>query len=605
PLATAQLGITLRGLRKVEQLLRERFGPKFEAMSTAEVNSCWVEVVTAPKLCRLLEMVELVDPKDVAPPAYFLSHAWSNKAAGLFDFVFEYLANASDNTTVWLDILCINQHEEALAHSQGVHRNAFSYFSSVVQACSAGTIVVLDSKTCSPATRCWCLFEWAHTLATHGPDGLHMQLGPADRAKVFGSINVEQAECFKPEDKVMILSEIKQHHTSSERFDASLKLQLLLEPLSYRVDMRRLLQRADEMGTQWRFEAVSEWLVSEHRLLCISAGAGEGKSTISAALCSSKELSGCITAHHFIKYNDARRLEVVRVVKSLAFQLALRLPVVRGHLLQLDVARVSQLSDMEETFKLLLLQPLQLLWEQQQQQLAAAPDLPMEQVVLLLDALDEADPVTTKANNSPKVCGNQTLQLLTAHLRLLPSNVRLIVTTRPDAAAGQVLPCLDRTFPASVTHLQPSSLRGTAGDVGSSSSNSSSPVEGGIMVWYTAAAAATEPDKPLPYTQFKQAPQLQDVYDLYSAVFRSAAHKWSGSSTEQADRVVDLLAVIMADKEPLSYSFLQQLGLAYVVPLLPGHAHQLFFMDEHRLFMFHKSLGTYRVGGGGRVISTC
>ncbi|PNH00576.1 hypothetical protein TSOC_013598, partial [Tetrabaena socialis] len=574
PLATARLGITLRGLRKVEQLLRERFGPEFEGMSTTEVNKRWVEEVTAPKLCRLMEMAELVDPSDVARPAYFLSHAWANKAARLFKFVFEHLANASDSTAVWLDILCVNQHEETLAHRHDV--NAFS---GVVQACSAGTIVILDSEACSPATRCWCLFEWAHTLAAHGLDGLHMHLSAEDRAKVFGSINVEEAECFKEEDKAMILSEIKQHHTSYELFDASLKLQLLLEPLSYSVDLRRLLQRADEMGTQWRFKGVGEWLDSDSRLLCISAGAGEGKSTISAALCSSTELSGCVTAHHFIKYNDARRLEVVRVVKSFAFQLAKRLPAVREHLLQLDVARVSQLSDMDEAFKLLLLQPLQL-WEQRK------TDVLRERVVLLLDALDEADPISPKVapnlpQTCPKVCGNRTLQLLTTHLRLLPGSVRFLVTTRPDAAAGQVLPCLDRTFPGSVTRLQPSALRGTGGGVGSGSS----PVEGGVMVYHTAAAAG----KSSPYTQLKRAPQLQDVYDLYGAVFRSAAHERVGNSSQLAGRVADLLAVTMAAKEPLSQAFLQQLGFADALRLLPGHP-QLFFVDEHRLFMFHKSL---------------
>ena len=28
----------------------------------------------------------------------------------------------------------------------------------------------------SPGSRAWCLLEWACTLATHGPDGLHFPL---------------------------------------------------------------------------------------------------------------------------------------------------------------------------------------------------------------------------------------------------------------------------------------------------------------------------------------------------------------------------------------------------------------------------------------------
>ncbi len=42
----------------------------------------------------------------------------------------------------------------------------------------------------------------AHTLALHGPDGLHLHLRPEDRAAVFASIDVERAECFRPDDKV-------------------------------------------------------------------------------------------------------------------------------------------------------------------------------------------------------------------------------------------------------------------------------------------------------------------------------------------------------------------------------------------------------------------
>ena len=104
-------------------------------------------------------------------------------------------------------------------------------------------------------------------------------------------------------------------------------MQLLLEPLSYRVDLRRLLQRAE--GTQWDFSPVSSWLeqgLGGSRALCIASGAGEGKSTVSAAMCdpAAGAFRDAISAHHFLKHSDQRRLQPVRVVKSLAFQLAVR-----------------------------------------------------------------------------------------------------------------------------------------------------------------------------------------------------------------------------------------------------------------------------------------
>jgi hypothetical protein len=53
-----------------------------------------------------------------------------------------------------------------------------------------------------------------------------------------------------------------------------------------------------------------------------------GKSTVSALLCGAgpagAALASCVSAHHFVKYSDARRLDPVRIVKSLAFQLAVQ-----------------------------------------------------------------------------------------------------------------------------------------------------------------------------------------------------------------------------------------------------------------------------------------
>ena len=96
----------------------------------------------------------------------------------------------------------------------------------------------------------------------------------------------------------------------------------------------------------------------------------------------------------------------------------------------------------------------------------------MSQVVILLDALDEADPPdellqqpqaassseggsSSGKQTCPVACGNSILLLITAHLKNLPSHVRFIFTTRPDAAAGQVMPCLERAFLCSVVRMSP------------------------------------------------------------------------------------------------------------------------------------------------------
>ncbi|PNH02253.1 Vegetative incompatibility protein HET-E-1, partial [Tetrabaena socialis] len=525
-----------------------------------------------------------------------------NKASRLFEYVLSYLSNASNTVTVWLDILCVNQHEGTAAHQQDVHPHSFS---SVVAACSAGTLVVMDAEVVSPATRAWCIFEWAHTLLLHGSDGLHLHIKPEDRAAVLSSIDVAEAKCFKPEDKVMILSEVCLHHKSPEVFNTKLKLQLLLEPLSYRVDVQRLAERAAAMGTQWAFDEVDAWLATSSRVLCITAGAGEGKSTISAALCShqqqqtqqnpaaatvlSDNAATAVSACHFLKYSDERRLEPIRIIKSLAFQLAERIPGMGEQLLHLNAEAVARMTEVEQAFTELLLWPLKVLEQQTQQR----------PVVLLIDALDEADPpglqlALTEGGKptGPTPCGNQALRLTVDHLHRLPPIVRFISTTRPDAAASQVLPCLERTFHNSIVrHLTPSELRSVKSG-GSSSSHS----HGGVMVYHTVLAAC-EGGASMP--QVLQDPQLKDVYALYSRVFEAAAHAQYDSGSHQKAQLVRcgcwlvrLLAVLMAAKEPLSQSVLQQLGLGGAIPLLPGYP-RLFFVDDHHLYLVHKSLGDW------------
>ena len=243
-----------------------------------------------------------------------------NKAGCLIKSVLDFLQNASDDTTVWLDCFSVNQHDGTEAKKQDITAEAFG---DTVKACSQGTIVVMEGA-CRPATRAWCIFEWARTLDAHGMDGLHMHLGPEDLTSVFKSINVAKAECFDPKDKEMILAQVNKLYGSPENFNSKLKLQLMLQPLRYKMDLGRLMERAN--GTEWQLGAIKAWLHSPSagRVLCVEAGAGEGKSTVSAMLATGDSFPDAIIAYHFVKYFDQRRLDPVQVIKSLAFQLSER-----------------------------------------------------------------------------------------------------------------------------------------------------------------------------------------------------------------------------------------------------------------------------------------
>ena len=73
-------------------------------------------------------------------------------------------------------------------------------------------------------------------------------------------------------------------------------------------------------------------------------------------------------------------------------------------------------------------------------------------VVILLDALDEADPPEQQrlgfdSSKGVEAVGNKTLRILVAFLApQLPKTVRFILTTRPDAVLGDIQTILDRTF---------------------------------------------------------------------------------------------------------------------------------------------------------------
>ncbi len=244
-------GITLRGLRRLRKLLEDlctseaspfrqatvllgRECPAvscFEELNTTQLVHLWVKKQEVTGECRLADVPHLIDPADIGPPTYFISHAWKSTPAKLFDTIEGFLVHASDDTCVWLDFVAINQHEEFAQSSEDVMA-----FEACLKQCRGGTIVVVDQQRCNPATRGWCLFEWDHTLLHHGPDGLHMRgLETKDLDLIVDSIDVERTECVRAEDREMILGNIIRHHHSFAAFDVRLKLQLMLDPLSYKV----------------------------------------------------------------------------------------------------------------------------------------------------------------------------------------------------------------------------------------------------------------------------------------------------------------------------------------------------------------------------------
>eukprot|EP00798_Chlamydomonas_sp_ICE-L_P021887 gene21887-28925_t len=344
--STLTRGVSLKGLCKLRLMIEADLigtGRTFskvnslQELTTTDFVYGWVKDCLVTGELRLADIARFISPEDTEEPMYFISHAWKSTLGKLLDTVERALENAWEDTCVWIDCLAVNQHANSPENQADV-----AAFEEVIMACSGGTIVVVDMGNCNPSTRAWCLYEWDHTALHHGSDGLHMQgLSLEDRARIIGSIDVDTAECFMSADKEMILSKVRGHHGSTQQFNNLLRLLLLLNPLSYRVDRQQLSQRSKD--TLWSLQIVQQWVEagsSGTRALCILAEAGIGKSTISDQICeamlniprasgSYNAGAGCSTegnssasqasspsprtlaAAHFLKYSDNRRLNSV------------------------------------------------------------------------------------------------------------------------------------------------------------------------------------------------------------------------------------------------------------------------------------------------------
>jgi hypothetical protein len=95
------MGISLRGLRDLKtrltklcvskespfreekELIKGRVCPaahSFEDLTTTQLVHLWVKEQSVTGSSRLAEVADLIDPADIGPPAYFISHACRNAA---------------------------------------------------------------------------------------------------------------------------------------------------------------------------------------------------------------------------------------------------------------------------------------------------------------------------------------------------------------------------------------------------------------------------------------------------------------------------------------------------------------------------------------------
>lgn len=415
------------------------------------------------------------------------------------------------------------------------------------------------------------------TMLTHG-------FRPADVAGALGLIDVSKAGCFDAAARQLIVREIERQHGSLDAFTIFLKLRLLLMPLTYERDVEALLARSRD---SFRFPLLRAGLSELHPapgVLCVAAGSGEGKSTLSAALTRFAAAEGgapFLAAWHFCKAEDARRQDSAEVSRSLACQLARRFPQFAAALLALPAARVRAVQRADEAVELLVAAPLR-----------ALPPEQRKGVVILFDALDEAQP--HGGGGGGGTLQNEVLRIVAA---VQQAGAAVVCTTRPEP---NILAALRGRLPPGAFLLRsPADYLITAEAAATTTSGQSKPLpeklraalaaHAGNKVFCVVAQALFEAhgDK----DGFCAPSSLPDAYE---ATFELG---WPPKDSANEKAVRRLLEVLLAAREPPSVAALELLGVRQALPLLPGFG-TLFQLHSFHCFFLHKCVGHRECASG-------
>ena len=537
----------------------------FERLYTTDVVESFVRAIARLKHCSFAEAE--IRASSIGSPDYFASHAWERLFVELAEGLIGDLEGAAlDDTFVWLDIFAINQDDTGGSFSAMEELDGGRTLARVIEL-SRATKVVLDKQDVYALTRLWCLYEIGATpshklhLVTRGFD-------ERDIAQHLQNIDAETALCFSADDRTMIHAEIvvRFGFGSMKRFTEELRLRFLLRPLSYAADITALRHRSSEEVFQ--FDALRDHIQAaagpqSGRLACVVGDAGEGKSTLSAALLG--PFGGdLVHAAHFCKRTDAARQDPLAIIQSLAYQLSARFEEIRACILSIEPAKAQEAQvDASVALEALLLEPLR--------KLAASE----RSAVVLIDALDEADGKAI----------NHVVGLLRNIRKANTGALSLIVTMRP--VPEEHLAVLNYEWGAAQTRcFAPADLRCA-----------------------TAARAEQVPRATDP--RWAAALQLHDKSKIYRVLTLELLRRSGGDTVAVAtpapppdvdaayrcffdghegdEQVQLLLGTVMSAFEPLSSAHLDELGLLSTCERLPGWG-LLFEERDHLLQTIHLSL---------------
>lgn len=200
------------------------------------------------------------------------------------------------------------------------------------------------------------------------------------------------------------------------------RLNEYLKPIKSHARIKQLLEKGF-FGRAWLFDAIEKWRTASRevspdkggtsgsRLFWITGDPGVGKSAFAAQLTHTR--SDAVIAAQFVEWDKPDHRSARRVVRSLAFQLATRLPDYRKLLLTLPEIAELDRKDPAELFDYLLANPLR-----------SVIGGGRNRYLIVIDALDEAG----EAGRNPLV------EMLARHAPRLPAWLGFVVTSRPESA---------------------------------------------------------------------------------------------------------------------------------------------------------------------------
>ena len=201
---------------------------------------------------------------------------------------------------------------------------------------------------------------------------------------------------------------------TSQRFAGEIEvLKNALSPVFLDAFTTRLLEKGF-VGRDWLEEDVENWLrVESSRAFILTGEPGIGKSAFAVRLAHFNKAK--VLAAVFLRYDQAHSSDPRRVILTLAFQLASRLPDYRKLLIALVENQDYKKMSENELFDHLLSNPLRLC-------------IRRDNGVVLIDALDESFPD-----------GVGVAKILARHAQNLPTWLKIVATTRPEPKLLQIL----------------------------------------------------------------------------------------------------------------------------------------------------------------------